>query len=92
LSRCCVGSRFAIAFSDKRDVVTIPHHPALVLTNAVTVSCWVYFEKDSTGYIVVKKQSFAIAVKKQTIMISLNNEKPSWVWKNTKFSVDLRVR
>jgi plasmid maintenance system antidote protein VapI len=83
---------FALEFTSKQDKVTIPHAPVLKVSAGLTAECWVNLQSDCTGYLIAKKQSFAIAVKKKSeIMIALNNVKPGWVWKSTKHQLDHQV-
>jgi hypothetical protein len=81
-----------LEFSSKLDKVTVPHHDALKFPTGLTAECWVNLHQDCTGYLIAKKQSFALAVKKSALMVALNNVKPGWVWKNTKHVLDYQVR
>eukprot|EP00029_Vermamoeba_vermiformis_P008450 TRINITY_DN3960_c0_g1_i1.p1 TRINITY_DN3960_c0_g1~~TRINITY_DN3960_c0_g1_i1.p1 ORF type:complete len:424 (+),score=124.23 TRINITY_DN3960_c0_g1_i1:198-1469(+) len=85
---------FALKYEHKHDKITINDTKELKVTNSLTMECWIHLLQDSTGYIIAKKQSFALAVKKQgttnSLMISLNNAKPGWVWKNTKCPLPLQ--
>jgi hypothetical protein len=77
-------------FFDHEDhKVTITHGEHLDIAETLTLEAMVYLTKESTGYIIAKKQSFALAVKRGQLMISMNNAKPGWVWKNTKVQLEL---
>lgn len=52
---------------------------------------WVYQSSGGSGYIIAKKQQFAIAIKRNFIMLALNSIEPGWVWKNTKVEIPLKV-
>lgn len=69
--------------------MTIDTDECMDITDTITLECMVYLSKECTGYIIAKKQSFALAVKKGQLMISVNNTKPGWVWKNTKHFLEL---
>eukprot|EP01126_Amoeba_proteus_P049146 TRINITY_DN5727_c0_g2_i5.p1 TRINITY_DN5727_c0_g2~~TRINITY_DN5727_c0_g2_i5.p1 ORF type:complete len:262 (-),score=43.84 TRINITY_DN5727_c0_g2_i5:302-1021(-) len=83
---------FNLKFDSKDAFVKIPHSDALNLESGsnLTTMAWINLEQRSTGYIIVKKQSFALAMKKQSLMFSLHNTKPGWVWKNTKNEIPLK--
>eukprot|EP01125_Pyxidicula_operculata_P007717 TRINITY_DN2612_c0_g1_i4.p1 TRINITY_DN2612_c0_g1~~TRINITY_DN2612_c0_g1_i4.p1 ORF type:complete len:474 (+),score=69.06 TRINITY_DN2612_c0_g1_i4:54-1475(+) len=80
----------ALKFVSTASRVTIPHHPLLNCSSNVTLTLWTYVDRPSSGYLVAKKQGFAIALKKQYLMIALNNNDPGWVWKNTKFLLPIK--
>jgi len=77
--------------SSKNDQVTIPHSDLLDCKGSLTLEVWVYIEKVSTGYFIAKKQAFALAIKRQNVIVALNNSDPGWVWKNTKHELPLQV-
>jgi len=82
---------FALRFAGKNHRVTVPNSSALNVTKFLTLECWVYLDgPECTGYFIVKKSSFALAIKRQLVIISMNNTKPGWVWKNTKHALDLK--
>eukprot|EP01121_Diplochlamys_sp_Union-15-3_P000694 TRINITY_DN10580_c0_g1_i1.p1 TRINITY_DN10580_c0_g1~~TRINITY_DN10580_c0_g1_i1.p1 ORF type:complete len:442 (+),score=65.32 TRINITY_DN10580_c0_g1_i1:90-1415(+) len=89
--QCLSRNVFALRFYGKNHKVTVQNSSALdKLTNFLTLECWVYLEKECTGYFIVKKSSFALAVKQRLVIISMNNKSPGWVWKNTKHALDLK--
>eukprot|EP01122_Echinamoeba_exundans_P010490 TRINITY_DN393_c0_g1_i1.p1 TRINITY_DN393_c0_g1~~TRINITY_DN393_c0_g1_i1.p1 ORF type:complete len:497 (+),score=111.41 TRINITY_DN393_c0_g1_i1:80-1492(+) len=83
------GNIYSLFFDHEDHKVTIAHSEQLDIADTLTIEAMVYLTKESTGYIIAKKQSFALAVKKGQLMISMNNTKPGWVWKNTKVQLEL---
>jgi hypothetical protein len=84
---------YCLKFEGKQDKVLVPYNKTMDVQNSMTMECWVYLNQPCTGYLIAKKQSFALAVKRQTnsvLMISLNNTKPGWIWKSTKHSIDVK--
>lgn len=82
------GNLFSLFFEEESDKVTVDHNPVLDITDNITLECFVYLTKECTGYLIAKKQSFALAVKKGQLMVSFNNARPGWVWKNSKHQLD----
>lgn len=71
----------------------IPHNDSMRVTSNVTVELWALVDTfHTTGYLLVKKQAYAIALKNQVLLVAINNKNPGWVWKNTKFEIPCRVR
>lgn len=71
----------------------IAHASSLFSPSALTVSLWVKLDApSSTGYLICKKQYFALAVKNQSLMVAVGNTIPGWVWKNSKVLLSANVR
>mmetsp|Transcript_21684 Transcript_21684/g.24203 ORF Transcript_21684/g.24203 Transcript_21684/m.24203 type:complete len:433 (-) Transcript_21684:86-1384(-) len=87
--RCSLSNVFSLDFSNKEDKVVVPHTDDLTVSSELTLETWVYMHKLCTGYLIVKKSSFALAIKKTAILVAVKNIRPGWVWKNSRQCVPI---